>query len=160
MNDVIIWQCGYRKSGKNFRIPSETTFQHSIFGRKRQIYLLKDVNRCTYSFMNSVDVRRHVSQSLGEWLYIIHCHKYQLRGWWSSFCLKWRLRWYWNLVCSTEMLRINIKTASAAMLLVCSTWKRIIWEDIIGLVTWMKRYTYMTSLTCAGSAMAGIFNKG
>ena len=38
------------KSGKNFRIPSETTLQHSIFDRKRQIYLLKDVNLCTYTF--------------------------------------------------------------------------------------------------------------
>ena len=28
---------------------------------------------------------------------------------------------YCNLVCSTEMFRINIKTASATMLLVCST---------------------------------------
>ena len=54
------------KNGKNFRIPSETTLQHSIFDRKRQIYLLNDVNRCTYTFSNSVDVRRHVSQSLGE----------------------------------------------------------------------------------------------
>ena len=67
---------------------------------------------------------------------------------------------HWNLVCSTEMLRINIKTATATMLLVSSTWKRIIREDLIGLVTWMKRKTYMTSLTCAGSAMVGIFNKG
>ena len=54
------------KSGKNFRIPSETTFQHSIFDTKRQIYLFKDMNRCTYTFSNSVDVRRCVSQSLGE----------------------------------------------------------------------------------------------
>ena len=54
------------KSGKNFRIPSETMLQHSIFDRKRQIYFLKDVNRCTFTFSNSVDVRRHVSQSLGE----------------------------------------------------------------------------------------------
>ena len=54
------------KSGKNFRIPSETALQHSIFDRKRQIYLLKDVNRCTYFFSNSVDIRRRVSQSLGE----------------------------------------------------------------------------------------------
>ena len=30
------------KSGENFRIPSETTLQHSIFGRIRQIYLFKD----------------------------------------------------------------------------------------------------------------------
>ena len=44
------------KSGKNFRIPSEITLQHSNFDRKRQIYLLKDVNRCTYTFSNSVDV--------------------------------------------------------------------------------------------------------
>ena len=54
------------KTGKNFRIPSETKLQHSIFDRKCQIYLLKDVNRCTYTFSNSVDVRRRVSQSLGE----------------------------------------------------------------------------------------------
>ena len=54
------------KSGKNFRIPSATTLQHSSFDRKRQIYLLKDVNRCTYAFSKSVDVRRRVSQSLGE----------------------------------------------------------------------------------------------
>ena len=54
------------KSGKKFRIPSETTLQHSIFDRKRQIYLLKDVNRCTYTFSNSEDIRRRVSQSLGE----------------------------------------------------------------------------------------------
>ena len=54
------------KSGKNFRIPSETTLQHSIFDRKRQIFLLKDVNRCTYTFLNSVDFRRRVSQNLDE----------------------------------------------------------------------------------------------
>ena len=54
------------KSGKNFRIPSETTLQHWIFDRKRQIYLLKDVNWCTYNFSNSADVRRCVSQSLSE----------------------------------------------------------------------------------------------
>ena len=54
------------KSSKNFRTPSETMLQHSIFDRKHQIYLLKDVNRCTYTFSNSVDVRRRVSQSLGE----------------------------------------------------------------------------------------------
>ena len=53
------------KSGKNFRIPFETTLQYSIFDRKRQIYLLKDVNRCTYTFSNSVDVRRCARQSLG-----------------------------------------------------------------------------------------------
>ena len=55
---------------KNFRTASETTMQHSIFDRKRQIYLLKNVNRCTDTFSNSVDVRRRVSQSLGELLYI------------------------------------------------------------------------------------------
>ena len=33
------------KSGKNFRIPSETMLQHSIFDRKHQIYFLKDVDR-------------------------------------------------------------------------------------------------------------------
>ena len=44
------------KSGKNFR----------IFDRKRQIYLLQDVNRCTYTFSDAVSVRRRVSQSLGE----------------------------------------------------------------------------------------------
>ena len=54
------------KSGKNFRIPSETMLQHSIFDRICQIYLLKDVNRCTYTCSSSVDVRRRVSQSLGE----------------------------------------------------------------------------------------------
>ena len=54
------------KSDENFRIPSETTLQHSIFDRKRQIYLLKDVSRCTYTFLNSVNVRRRASQSLGE----------------------------------------------------------------------------------------------
>ena len=42
---------------------------------------------------------------------------------------------YCNLVCSTKLFRINIDTASAIMLLVCSTQKRIIREDIIGLVT-------------------------
>ena len=66
------------KSSKNFWIPSEITLQHSIFDRKCQIYLLKDMNRCTYTFSNSVDVRRRVSQSLGEWLYIVHCHNCQL----------------------------------------------------------------------------------
>ena len=54
------------KSGKNFRIVSKSMLQHSIFDRKRQIYLLKDVNWCTYTFSNSVPVRRRVSQSLGE----------------------------------------------------------------------------------------------
>ena len=29
------------KSDKNFRIPSKTALQHSIFDRKSQIYLLK-----------------------------------------------------------------------------------------------------------------------
>ena len=57
---------GMVKSGKNFRIPSETTLQHSVFDRKRQIYLCKDVNRCTYTFSNSVDVRRCVSQSFRD----------------------------------------------------------------------------------------------
>ena len=38
-------------------------------------------------FLNSVDDRRGVSQSLGEWLYIVHCQKYQLSGWWSNFFL-------------------------------------------------------------------------
>ena len=136
------------------------TLQLSIFNRKRQIYLLKDVNWCTYMFSNSVAVRRCVSQSLGEWLYIVHCHKCQLRGGWSIFLFEMEPPLYWNLVCSIEMFRINIKTASATMLLVCSTWKRLIQEDIIGLVTWMKRYTYMTSLTCAVSAIVGTFNKG
>ena len=55
------------KSGKRFRIPSETTVQYSVFDRKRQTYLLKDVNQCTYTFSNSVDVGRCVSQpQLGE----------------------------------------------------------------------------------------------
>ena len=54
------------KSGKNFKILSKTALQHSIFDRKRQIYLLKNVNRCTYTFSNSVGVRRRVSHSLGE----------------------------------------------------------------------------------------------
>ena len=44
------------KKGKNFRILSKTTLQLSIFYRKRQIYLLKDVNRCSYTFTNSVGV--------------------------------------------------------------------------------------------------------
>ena len=68
------------KSGENFRILSETMLQHSFFDRKCQIYLLKDVNQCTDTFSNSVDVRRRVNQSLGEWLCIVHCHKCQLRG--------------------------------------------------------------------------------
>ena len=38
------------KNCKNFRTRSESTLQHSIFDRKRQIYLLKDVIRCTYTF--------------------------------------------------------------------------------------------------------------
>ena len=55
------------KSGKNFRIPSATSLQHSIFFyRKRQIYLLLEMNRCIYTFSNFVDVRRRVSHSLGE----------------------------------------------------------------------------------------------
>ena len=54
------------KSSKNFRIPSEITLQRSFFDRKHQIYLFKDLNRGTYTFSNSVDVRRRVSQSLGE----------------------------------------------------------------------------------------------
>ena len=54
------------KSGKNFRILSETMLQHSFFNRKCQIYLLKDANGCTDTFSYSVDVRRHVSQSLGK----------------------------------------------------------------------------------------------
>ena len=42
MNDVIIWQCEYRKkSGKSFRIPSETTLQLSIFDRKAKYIFLK-----------------------------------------------------------------------------------------------------------------------
>ena len=80
------------KNGKNFRIPSETTLQYSIFDRKRRLYLLQDANRCTYTFSNSADVRRRGSQSLGEWLNIVHCHKCQLRGYWSSFYFKWSLR--------------------------------------------------------------------
>ena len=54
------------KSGKNFRILSKTMLQHSIFDKIRQIYLLKDVNRCTYTFSNSMGVRRRVSQSFGQ----------------------------------------------------------------------------------------------
>ena len=53
------------KSGKNFRIPSEAELKHSIFDRKCQIYLLKDVNRYTYDFSNSVDIK-DLSQGLGE----------------------------------------------------------------------------------------------
>ena len=53
------------KNGKNFKIPSETTLQHSIFDTKCQIYLLKEVNRGTYNFLNSEDVIGRVSQSLG-----------------------------------------------------------------------------------------------
>ena len=68
------------KSGKIFRIPSETSLRHSIFDRKRQLYLLKDVNRWTYTFLNSVDVGRRVSKSLGELLYIVHYQECQLRG--------------------------------------------------------------------------------
>ena len=48
------------KSAKNSRIPSETTLQHSYYDRERQIYLLKDVNRYTYTFSNSMDVRRRI----------------------------------------------------------------------------------------------------
>ena len=54
------------KISKDFRIPSETLLQQSVFDRKCQIYLLKDVNRCTYTFSNSVDVRRRASQILGK----------------------------------------------------------------------------------------------
>ena len=57
---------GIVKSGKSFRMLSETMLQHSFFDRKRQIYLLKDVNRCTDKFSNSLDARRRVSQSLDE----------------------------------------------------------------------------------------------
>ena len=53
------------KSGKNFRSPSETKWKHSIFDRKCQMYLLKEVNQCTYHYSNSMDVRRRVSQELG-----------------------------------------------------------------------------------------------
>ena len=49
------------KSGKIFRIRSEMTLQYSVFDRKRQKYLLKDVNRCTHNFSNFVDVNRRVS---------------------------------------------------------------------------------------------------
>ena len=45
MNEIIIDNVDIVKSDKNSRIPSETTLQYSIFDRKRQIYLLKDVNR-------------------------------------------------------------------------------------------------------------------
>ena len=62
-----------------------------------------------------------------------------------------------NLDCSIKLFRIYIKTASATLSLVPSTWER---EDIIRLVTCVKRSTDMTSLTCAGSAMVGIFSKG
>ena len=54
------------KSCKIFRILSKTTLQHSIFDRKCQIYLLKDVNRCTYTFSNFVGIRIRVNQSLIE----------------------------------------------------------------------------------------------
>ena len=65
MNDVID-NADILKSSKNFRIPSQAMLQHLNFRRKCQIYLLKDVNRCTYTFSNCMDVRRRVSQSLGE----------------------------------------------------------------------------------------------
>ena len=63
MNDSLFDNADIIKSGKNFRTPSETTLQHSIFDIHviRQIYLLKDVNRCTYTCSSSVDVRRRVS---------------------------------------------------------------------------------------------------
>ena len=54
------------KSGKNIIFHSETTLQHPVFDRKQQIYLLKDVNRCSLTFSNSVDVRRRASQNLDE----------------------------------------------------------------------------------------------
>ena len=163
MNDVIIWQCGNckkkKKRGKTFRIPSETMLQYSVFDRKCQIYLLKDVNCCTDNFLNSVDIRRHVSQSLGEWLYLVHCHKCQLRGWCSSFFLKWIFDAL-KFSLFDQNVQDKHKNSENDSAMVCSTWKQIIREDIIGLVTWMKRITEMMSLTCTGSAMVGIFNKG
>ena len=38
-----------------------------------------------------------------------------------KFLLEMKPPLYWNFVCSNEMFRINIKTASATMVLVCST---------------------------------------
>ena len=59
------------KSSKTFRIPFETMLQHSIFDRKRQIYLLKDVNR---SADNLVEFRG--------------CQKtLQVRAWVSDFTM-------------------------------------------------------------------------
>ena len=147
------------KRGKIFRIPSETKLQHPIFDRKRQTYLLKAMKRCWDNFSNSVNARRRVSQSLREWLNN-HCHKCQTERVMVKFVLEMEPSMKINLVCSTEMFRINIKAASATLSLFSSTRERIILEDRIGLATWMKRNTDMTSLTCAGSATASIFNKG
>ena len=52
------------KSGKNFRIPSETKLKHSIFDIKRQIYLLKDVNRFL-SFFEFRECQKTCKSELG-----------------------------------------------------------------------------------------------
>ena len=65
MNDVTILQCGYHK--KAVKASEFLLRQRNIqFSIENARYLLKDVNRCTYTFSNSVDVRRRVSEILGE----------------------------------------------------------------------------------------------
>ena len=54
------------KRVKTLRISSETMLQHSVFDRICQMYLLKEVNRCTDNISNSVEIRRCVIQSLDE----------------------------------------------------------------------------------------------
>ena len=62
------------KSSKNFKIPSETTLQHSFFDRKRQIYQSVYIYFFEIPSMSEdVLVRAWVND-------IVNCHKCQLRG--------------------------------------------------------------------------------
>ena len=53
----------------------------------------------------------------------------------------------------------DIRRVSASLVSVSLTLERVIREDMRGNVTLVKSNTDMTSLTCAGSVIVGIFNQ-
>ena len=145
---------------KIFRFPSETTLQHSIFDRKRQTYLLKVVNRCSDNLSNSEDVRWHARQSVCKNHFTLHTvinvnweGDVHISSWngasvadkFSYFSRNVQNK-HKNSERNSVIGFINLKSNNA--------------EIYNRLSTWVTSNTDMTSLTCAGSAMVGIFNKG
>ena len=107
-------------SNKTFRIPSETMLQHSVFDRIRQRYLLKNVNRCTGVMFRIPWMSEHISE-LGRMTLRCPLSLISIERVMVKYLLEIEPLLHWNSVCSTKMFRINIKTASATLLLVCST---------------------------------------